>query len=74
MGIGQLTSDPVQAYAGEAEPGLGGERLVAHQDDVPVARQDIAGPLSEAALQANVDRPGQVGDGEVGLGSPWRRR
>jgi hypothetical protein len=63
-GIGQLDRDPVQADAGETELRSGGERRVAHQDYVVVAREDIASPLGEAPFQADVHRPGQVGDGE----------
>ena len=65
-GVGQLTRDPVQADAGQPDLGLGGQRRVADQDDIPVGRQDIACPLGEAALQADVNCPSQVGDGELG--------
>lgn len=65
-GLGQLAHDLVQADPGQADPGLGGERWVTDQHDVPAGRQDIARPLGEAALQADVDRPGHMGGREVG--------
>ena len=53
--IGQLTDNPVVSHAGQSDPGLPSMCRIADKDDVALGRQDGAGPLGEATLEADVD-------------------
>jgi hypothetical protein len=55
----------VEANPGEADPALQRCRGVAHQNQLQIRVEDVAGPLREAALQPDVDRPPQVAGREA---------
>src|ERR1700756_2960729 len=62
----QLTDDAVVADSAKADFRLKRERWIADEHDVAVGCQQIAGPLGEASLKTDVDRPPQMTRGVVG--------
>ncbi len=68
--VTQLPENTIEADSAKSHLHLEACVDVADQDDVAAWIQDIARPLSKAALQAHVDRPGKVAGGVVGRFPP----
>ena len=64
--VSELADNPVVADPGQAQLGFRGGSWIADENDVAARRQDIAGPLGEAALQSDVHGAVNVTGGEVG--------